>query len=974
MKRLVLLLAITAMAVALQAQCLNNNDIFLTNQQSINNFAANYPNCTDVPGNLFIGGGLVNTPNDIVDLTPLSYIQTVGGDFTISNTALTSLAGMENLTFVGGYFNLSFNNSISNLDGLDVLSVIHDNFSIHSNSALANLSGLDNLHTIDGTLFITHCSSLSNLSALSVITNLGGSLSINNNDLLTNLSGLEAFTTINGYFSIDSNPALTDLSALSNLQSIGAAFFIRSNDALTTLEGLEGLTSLGYQLEIKSNGDLTSLEGLANLTTIADRLTIKSNPSLLNLAGLENLQSIGSSMSIESNEALINLEGLEEISVINGYLEIKDNHSLTSLTGLEGLTIVNSSLEIASNESLNDMAGLNNLNTVNGDLKIQENASLMSLNGLESLTTINRDLEISGNDALTNLTGLESLTTIDDNLEISDNASLNNLEGLSGLTAIGNDLEVFSNNALSSLAGLGNLDIMGSLKVYQNNVLLNLSGLEVITSVFDLFIVSNSALSSLSGLENLHTVNYELNISDNPSLANLSALDHLTWLGFGMSIRSNNALTSLPDFPSLTNSFLSFTVENNANLSTCNSQWVCANIDNPEGVYISFNANAPGCNSNTEVENSCPNAVCQNTTVALQPGGGVMLEPADIDAGSTGFTTLSVNPSFFDCDDLGDQLVILTATDNVGNSNECYALVAVVDGEGLPNDWAASDVGNNPMGNDYNFEACNATPTTSDDQFTISGSGNNAASSTTDNIAFSFQTLCGDGSITAKIESVSPNGYGGLMIRETTDAGAKQTSVFSNLSNNLRHEARYSTNGPKQVSSFFKPAPYWLKLERQGDWVFAYYSSTGANFQYVHGVMLPMQSCVEIGLASFTYLPNAQTEAVFSNVTIMGSNGTLTDNDDRHAINRMPHNTPLHLSLFPNPTSANFTLQLEAPLPQAATVQIFNLYGQPIAQQRLAEGQVRQEWDTAEWTAGTYVLKVQRDGQPPLVKQFVVMK
>jgi len=383
-------------------------------------------------------------------------------------------------------------------------------------------------------------------------------------------------------------------------------------------------------------------------------------------------------------------------------------------------------------------------------------------------------------------------------------------------------------------------------------------------------------------------------------------------------------------------------------------------------------------------------AVCQNTTVALQPGGTASINASDVDGGSSGFTNISVSPSTFDCADLGTNTVTLTVDDGNGNSDDCTATVTVTNDGGLPDSWQGTDIGNVTVGNEYSFDACSSTG----DQYEITGSGNNATSYMTDNVAFGSQTLCGDGSITAKIESVDPNGYGGLMIRETTAAGSKQVSIFSNMTNILRHESRSMTNGFKQVQAFYKPAPMWLRLQRQGNWVFAYYSTTGSNFQYVHAVQVSMQSCVEIGLASFTNIPNAQTTAVFSNVSTSGNIITTMEQEveaeEMASVSRTKSEFGIRnsegmqgfptshfrfpISLFPNPTTADFTLQLEAPLTQEATVQIFNLYGQPVAQQRLAEGQVRQEWNTVDWPAGTYVLKVQRDGQPPLVKQFVVMK
>ncbi|MCG8326875.1 MAG: HYR domain-containing protein [Chitinophagales bacterium] len=398
------------------------------------------------------------------------------------------------------------------------------------------------------------------------------------------------------------------------------------------------------------------------------------------------------------------------------------------------------------------------------------------------------------------------------------------------------------------------------------------------------------------------------------------------------------------------------------------------------------NGNSNTCTAIVTVEDQMmPNTICLNKTIEIEPDGTYELIEADVfDAASSydncGIVQVDFPATTYTCDEAGFSFTIpVTATDAANNSSSCNAYIQVEVGSSLSSTWSTTDIGQSGLGNDYSFDPCSSTTSPENGAYTLTGGGNNAISSTTDNIAFASQTLCGNGSITAKIESVGTNGYGGLMIRETADAGAKQVSIFSNLSNILRHEARYTVNGLKQVNSFFKPTPYWLKLERQGDWIFAYYSSTGSNFQYVHGVYVPMQQCVEIGLASFTFLPTGQTTAIFSNVSTTGNVSSAGGTPTALAVDTPKpqyHNTQKSnkLSLFPNPVTAHFTLQLEVPLQQSTTVTVVNLYGQAIAEQRLAEGQIRQEWDSTDWPAGTYVLKVQRNGQLPIIKQFVVME
>jgi hypothetical protein len=290
---------------------------------------------------------------------------------------------------------------------------------------------------------------------------------------------------------------------------------------------------------------------------------------------------------------------------------------------------------------------------------------------------------------------------------------------------------------------------------------------------------------------------------------------------------------------------------------------------------------------------------------------------------------------------------------------------AVVDDSSLPFGWAGFDVGNaGTLGNDFCFLSCN-------EEYVVTGGGNNATSSTTDNVAFLSMFACGNNvSITAKVESVDPNGYGGLMIREPESDGARQVSIFSNLTNVLRHEARFSTNGPKQVQAFYKPSPFWLRLQRQGDWVFAYYSTTGTNFTYIHAVFVPMDACVEIGLASFTYQPGQQTTAVFSNVTVTGGvYGPEAEAPVETEI--VATKQQQQLNLYPNPAVNEVTLTFAEALEQDATVVLRNKMGQVIEQRQLRAGNLKAQWEVSNHPVGMYLLEIHQEGRAVESLRFV---
>ncbi len=77
-----------------------------------------------------------------------------------------------------------------------------------------------------------------------------------------------------------------------------------------------------------------------------------------------------------------------------------------------------------------------------------------------------------------------------------------------------------------------------------------------------------------------------------------------------------------------------------------------------------------------------PIVICQNISVQLDPITGLaILTPLDIDDGSSDNCNviLSLSQTTFDCSNLGENIVTLTATDNFGNSSACDAIVTITD-------------------------------------------------------------------------------------------------------------------------------------------------------------------------------------------------------------------------------------------------------------------------------------------------------
>jgi len=317
---------------------------------------------------------------------------------------------------------------------------------------------------------------------------------------------------------------------------------------------------------------------------------------ITNLYGLNVVTSIGDSLVIENTDALTSLTGLEKLTYIGGDFLIKQNNGLTSLIGLEGLTSIGSNLGLYTN------------------------IALASLDGLEELTSIGGDLRIgygAGNSALTSLTGLEGLTSISGNLLISDNYTLSSLIGLEGLIYIGGNLLI------------GN------------------------------YTTGNPALTTLTGLEGLTSIGGDLSIRFNNVLISIADLIGLTSIGGILYIKNNDALNNLIGLDSIqASSITNLLIFNNSNLEECDVYSICQYLTAPNGT-VEIHDNAPGCNSQAEVEETCFNSVEE-----IKTRNGITIIPnPSIDKITFSSTSITGNTQLIIFDIRGEKVIKIQLTD-----------------------------------------------------------------------------------------------------------------------------------------------------------------------------------------------------------------------------------------------------------------------------------------------------------------------
>jgi len=89
----------------------------------------------------------------------------------------------------------------------------------------------------------------------------------------------------------------------------------------------------------------------------------------------------------------------------------------------------------------------------------------------------------------------------------------------------------------------------------------------------------------------------------------------LTSIGGNLYIEGNDELTSLAGLDNITATSISnLTIIENNSLSTCEVESISDYLASPNGTISIYN-NAPGCNSQTEVEDACASSISENSTL-----------------------------------------------------------------------------------------------------------------------------------------------------------------------------------------------------------------------------------------------------------------------------------------------------------------------------------------------------------------------
>lgn len=340
--------------------CLPEGITFST-QQEIDNFPANFPDCTEIEGFVRIQE---STPGAIDNLFGLIQIARIEGDLTIvQNKSLEELSGLNNLQHVEGSVWIS------------------------QNPALTDLQGLNNLIDIGGFFQVSFCDGLFSLNGIENLSTVGTSFSIQFNEGLVNLNGIKSLDSVGTFFTIQQNPSLSAIDFFDDLTSVGDFFTLQFNEELLTLNGFPKLSMVGGFMSIQHNPKLTDINAFPVLQRIGGFLSVQYNDLLEDLYGFNKLEQTGSFITIQENPNLGYIEGFHEITYIGGFLRFRKS-ILTEIKGFNKLHRIDGSLIVDNCDELTVLVNANMpLDSLNGNIVVTNNALLDDLSGIRSVDT-----------------------------------------------------------------------------------------------------------------------------------------------------------------------------------------------------------------------------------------------------------------------------------------------------------------------------------------------------------------------------------------------------------------------------------------------------------------------------------------------------------------------------------------------------------------------------------------------------------
>jgi len=295
-----------------------------------------------------IEGCLYFQHNGLIDFSGLDNLKKINGCLDITwHDNLVSFSGLSSLQYVGDYFWIQTIGSLTSISALSNLESIAGSIFI-SETGLTSLEGLDNITP----------SSIANLSIYQ-----NGSLSTCNVESICNylLSPSGTVNIYNNAEGCNSPPEIAMACGYTMPCLPYGNYYFKTQEQINNFQtDYPNCSSLKGNVRIQGF-EIDSLNGLIPIKTIGGNLEIFETSDLISLDGLDSLNSIGNDMYIGGddfwpttyahNYHLSDISSLINLKNVSGDVIVKYNFDLQSLLGLDNMTNFYS-LEIVDNEML----------------------------------------------------------------------------------------------------------------------------------------------------------------------------------------------------------------------------------------------------------------------------------------------------------------------------------------------------------------------------------------------------------------------------------------------------------------------------------------------------------------------------------------------------------------------------------------------------------------------------------------------
>ncbi len=238
-----------------------------------------------------------------------------------------------------------------------------------------------------------------------------------------------------------------------------------------------------------------------------------------------------------------------------------------------------------------------------------------------------------------------------------------------------------------------------------------------------------------------------------------------------------------------------------------------------------------------------------------------------------------------------------------------------------------------------------------------------------DALFFSSQSLCGNQSITVKVQSITNGGFAGIMFRDSVNAGSRFVAIKTQLNPFVHREMRTVLNGVRQVQQLPAHGHTWLRLTRSGNTFTGFTSHNGVNWSQAFSVNVVLNSCIRVGLFAQGLNPSSTAQARFSMIT--GFPPAFIPILD---INTSVNEGTQGLTVFPNPTSNELNLKIGTEyLGKNITINVMDQMGRTVLRRNINELQTQMDQiNVSNLPAGMYILSLVAEGQTAQVQKFIV--